>query len=199
MPRLVQLSTRTARSVVLKTVKLRPGVFRKVNWNAPVGSFVGCVSENRRRHHARGVEQLGGRTGVAGVKTSDNQNLAVGKQGGDMVATAADQGQGWRPFSRGGIVQFGGGWKNAAKIADASGNQDLAARQQSGGVRLARLAHRTCGCPDSRGWIVNLRAGHAWDQSGVLFSRREEISASGDEHLAVRQQRRRVRAARRLE
>src|SRR5437899_8956791 len=132
----------------------------------------GCVPENelecacrqlrrlrqqsRGGHHACWVEQLGGRTGVASVRPSCNQNLAGCEQGREMVATPTNQWQGWRPFSSGGIVQFRGSWKSAAKIANAAVNQDLAARQQSGGVDLARLAHGNLRRPNSRGWIIYL-------------------------------------------
>src|SRR6266850_6488414 len=44
MSRLIQSLTGTTRYAVLNTVKRRPGVFRKMNWNTPVASFVGCVS-----------------------------------------------------------------------------------------------------------------------------------------------------------
>src|SRR5512136_894915 len=110
-----------------------------------------------------------------------------------MITAPADQGQRWRPFSSGGIVQFGGRWENAVKIVGAAGNQDLSVGQQRGGVNLPREAHRTGWGPDSRSRIVKLRAGTRGIVGGAIL-RCEEIGASGDEHLAVWQQRRRVRA-----
>lgn len=46
LPRLVQLSNWTAALVEHWAVNLRPGVFRKVNWNAPDCDFDGSVRRN---------------------------------------------------------------------------------------------------------------------------------------------------------
>src|SRR5436190_15632778 len=47
MPRRVQLLVGTARSVVLNTVKLSPGVLRNVNRTPPVSRFVGGLNRVR--------------------------------------------------------------------------------------------------------------------------------------------------------
>ena len=158
----------------------------------------GPRQEKRGRHHAGGVKQLGERTRVSIIKSPRDQDLSVGEQGGNVIATPADQGKGWRPFSRGGIVDFGGGWKNAAEIACASGRQDPAAWQQRGRVRLARLAHGTGWRPRAGGWVKNLGTGE--DRVRIdSYCNRVHASATSNQHLAVRQECGRVRATRRLE
>lgn len=81
------------------------------------------------------------------------------------------------------IVQFGRCETGEGAVAvETSCNQDLAVRQQRGGVKLARDAHARCGRPCARNRIIYLGGG----------TRRGTVCSADRQDSPVREPRRRV-------
>src|SRR4051812_2016419 len=100
---------------------------------------------------------------------------------------SAQQRQCRRPFAGCGIVDFGTGREKAAKIADASRNQNFTVRQERGGMCVASLAHRACRGPDAGAWIEYLGAGEGRVSRSSGCLGRRYASAADDEDGTVRQ------------
>lgn len=137
----------------------------------------------RRPGPRRRIVDLGG-VDLADARSSTptgDQHLAIRKQRGGVVLAASRQGPGEGPRAGVRIVQL---CARERLEGDAPHDQDAAVGE--GGCRVLAPAHgeRTRWAPRTRAGVVDLRAGQL-----------SETVASGDEHLAAREQRRGLAAA----
>ena len=103
-----------------------------------------------------------------------HQHLPIGEQRGRVTLARGAEAAGWRPFPRGGIVEFRAVQGHIILI-EPTHHEDPAVGQQGGGVGIAREVEVARGGPGARSRVVQHRTGQG----------AENNVAPGDEHLAV--------------